>query len=304
MTPGKRSAAVMSITPFDAQGALDEDALRRHLRRLGDAGVRVYIGSSASGEGFSLSPAELDRILAIAVTELGGRVPVRAMGCEVRHAGEMIDFLQRMERHPLDAVHVFAPEMGHAAKPTAEELDRYYSAVLPATRHRVVLSSYQALGFDVPLALVESLLDRFPQIAGFFYGGSDGRYLSSAIARLASRIEVHCAGPFNALATLALGGHGFMGHEGNLAPRLVASVVSAFEAGDLPRLQQAYATLLAIHRIHHRHGGPVRAMKPLLTALGLPGGTVRPPRLAVEGTGLAEVIEATRRLAIEELPSP
>ena len=295
------SAFVMSITPFDEGGALDEPALRKHLRRLRDAQVGVYIGSSASGEGFSLAKDELNRLLAIAVEELKGKVQVRAMGCEVRQAGEMIDFLWRARRHPLDAVHIFAPEMGHAAKPTPAELERYYSTVIEETSLPVVLSSYHALGFDVPVALLERLLGRYPQIIGFFYGGHDVRYLGEVIERLADRIEIHCAGPSNALTTLGLGGHGFMGHEGNLAPMLVASVISAFQSGDKARLAKAFGTLMSIHAIHHPHGGPVRAMKPLLNAFGLPGGTVRLPRLAISPEQLEEVIEATDRLDIPEL---
>ncbi|MEO8753314.1 MAG: dihydrodipicolinate synthase family protein, partial [Casimicrobiaceae bacterium] len=229
----RRSAFVMSITPFAANGALDEPAYRAHLRRLCAAGVGVYVGGSASGEGFSLSPEERDRVLAIAIEELKGKVPVRAMGCEVRHLAETLDYLQATAPHALDAVHVFAPEMGHASKPTTAELETYYGAAIAATAHRVVLSTYQALGFDVPVALLERLVARFPQIAGFFYGGTDARYLSTVIARLADRIEIHCAGPYNALTTLGLGGAGFMGHEGNLSPELPARVIAAFERGDL-----------------------------------------------------------------------
>lgn len=298
----QRSAFVMSITPFDTHGALDETAYRNHLRRLCNAGVRVYIGSSASGEGFSLTPDELDRMLAIAVEELKGKTQVRAMGVEARHAGEMIEFLKRASRHALDAVHVFGPEMGHAAKPTPAELEQYFSTVIQTTSQPVVLSSYHSLGFNLPVALLERLLKRFPQIIGFFYGGSDVRYLSEVIERLASRIEVHCAGPSNALTTLTLGGHGFMGHEGNLAPTVVAEIINAFNANDPARVQKAYAKLMAVYRIHLQHGGPVRAMKPLLNALGLPGGTVRPPRMAIDDAALADVIAATLKLGIEELP--
>src|SRR5262249_4487752 len=293
------NAFVMSITPFGEGDALDEAALRHHLRRLRDARVGVYIGSSASGEGFSLSKEELNRVLAIAVEELKGRVPVRAMGCEVRQTGEMVDFLWRASRHALDAVHIFAPEMGHGAKPTPAELDKYYSTVIEETSLPVVLSSYQTLGYDVPVAVIEQLLERFPQITGFVYGGRDIRYLCQAIERLADRIEVHCAGPANALTTLGLGGHGFMGHEGNLAPMLVASVISTFQSGDNAGLAKAFGALMGINAIHHRHG--VRSMKPLLRAFGLPGGTIRLPRLAISAEELNEVIEATDRLNIPEL---
>ena len=116
------------------------------------------------------------------------------------------------------------------------------------------------------------------------------------------RSEVHCAGPYNALTTLSLGGHGCMGHEGNLAPTMITELIRAFESGDPGRLHQAYALLLAVYRIHHKYGGPVRAMKPLLNALGLPGGTVRLPRMAINDAELAEVLEATLKLNIPELP--
>ena len=80
----KLSAIVISITPFDGAGRLDEGALRRQLGRLRDAGVSVYVAGSGSGEGYALAPEERDRVLAIAVEELKGKVPVRAMGCEPR----------------------------------------------------------------------------------------------------------------------------------------------------------------------------------------------------------------------------
>ncbi len=296
------SAFVMSITPFDQRGALDEPALRAHLRRLRDAKVRVYVGSSASGEGFSLTREELDRLLAISVEELKGKVEVRAMGVEVRHAGEMAAFLKRVEHHKPDAVHIFAPEMGHAAKPTPAELDKYYSSVISETSLPVVLSSYHTLGFNLPIPVLDRLLDRFKQIIGFFYGGSEVRYLSEIIERFADRIEIHCAGPYNALTTLGLGGHGFMGHEGNLMPSLAASVITAFQNDDQQALRKAYGLLLGVYRIHHRYGGPVRAMKPLLNAYGLPGGTVRLPRMAITPEELEEVIEATAHLQIPGLP--
>jgi dihydrodipicolinate synthase/N-acetylneuraminate lyase len=93
-----------------------------------------------------------------------------------------------------------------------------------------------------------------------------------------------------------------MGHEGNLAPRVAASVISSFESGDKPALAKAFATLMRIHAIHYRSGGPVRAMKPLLNAYGLPGGAVRLPRAAIDADELKRVIDETARLEIAELP--
>ncbi len=297
-------AFVMSITPFDEHGRLDEPALRRHFRRLLDGGVSVYVASSATGEAFSMTPDEIDRVHAIAVEEFQGKTVVRAGGFEPRRVEDMIEFVKRASAFGLDAIHVSKMEMGHGSRPTTRELEKYYSTVLESTSHRLVLSSYEAMGSATSLDLVERLVDRYPHIVGFFYGGTDMRYLTEMIRRIGDRVEVHCTGPFNAITTLTLGGNGFMGHEGNLYPALFASVVSAFEAKDHDRMNDAFTKVMGIHAIHYRYGGVLRAMKPLLNALGLPGGTVRLPRLAITPEELEDVLESTLNLGIAGLPQP
>ena len=84
------STFVVSITPFRADGALDEVGLRGHLARRRDAGVGVYLAGSGSGEGYTLTPDETRRVLEIGVEVLGGHAPVRAMGVEPRTASDAV----------------------------------------------------------------------------------------------------------------------------------------------------------------------------------------------------------------------
>ena len=75
-------AWAVCLTPFDAQGRIDEAALREHLCRIRDAGACAYVGSSNVGEGFTFTRDERDRVFAIAVEECKGKTPVRAAGYE------------------------------------------------------------------------------------------------------------------------------------------------------------------------------------------------------------------------------
>ena len=59
------STFVISLTPYTKDGALDERGLRGHLRRLAAAGIGVYLGGSGSGEGYTLTEAERDRVFEI-----------------------------------------------------------------------------------------------------------------------------------------------------------------------------------------------------------------------------------------------
>src|SRR6185436_306459 len=162
----KRYCIVISITPFDAEGRLDEPALRAHLRRLGEAGVSVYVGGSGSGEGYALSFEERERVFAIAVEELKGKVPIAAMGCEPHLPGEMVEFLRRAEANKLDFAQIFSLDIGHSATPTPREMEKYYSTVIDSSSIPVYLSSHYSAGYFLPIDLIEKLVNRFPTIAG------------------------------------------------------------------------------------------------------------------------------------------
>jgi 4-hydroxy-tetrahydrodipicolinate synthase len=152
------------------------------------------------------------------------------------------------------------------------------------------------------LTLLEKLAARFENLIGYVYGGANQAHLAEVIQTLGHRLEVHCAGPSNAMTTLHLGGAGFIGHEGNLSPVLVANVLTAFERGDSHGLRESFRKLMVIHTMHRAHGGG-RAMKPLLNSLGLPGGTLRPPRIPIAGSALEAVIQATLELKLPGLPA-
>ncbi len=302
----KKTVIVVSTTPFDAQGRLDEKLFRRHLGRLRDAGVTTYVGGGGSGEGYTLSHDERDRVLAIAVEELKGKTPVRAMGCEPRLASEMVDYLKAAERAKVDAAQIFSLEIGHGAKPTVAEMDLYYSTALGSTSINCIISTHQTVGYFVPIDLLENLAKRFPNLTGIAYGGSDTTYIAELIARLGSRLEIHCAGPFNALNVLTMGGTGFMGGEGNFCPQLVASVISAWEKQDMKTLGESFSKLIRFAAAHNPYGGSssVRSMKPLMNAFGMPGGHVRPPRVAIPRAEVDKLAQNVLKLNIPEAGSP
>jgi 4-hydroxy-tetrahydrodipicolinate synthase len=302
----KLSVVVISIVPFDEDGAIDEAAYRRQLRRLRDAGCSVYVAGSGSSEAYTLSPEEMDRVLAISYEELEGHVPYRAMGCEPHKASEMIDFMRRVERSKIGAAQIFSLDIGHGTKPSEAELELFYSTVIEATSLEIHLSCHpRSIGFALPLRLIERLCDRYSQIVGIAYGGLDMSYLAELIHRLGDRLEIHNAGPAIAVNTLSLGGNGFMGTEGNFMPSLVQSVITAWQAKDYDGLRASYGKLMRLAEIFSRSGGgAVRSVKPIMNAFGLPGGRLRPPRLPISSEDVAQRVKDILALDIPGIPEP
>ena len=84
---------------------------------------------------------------------------------------------------------------------------------------------------------------------------------------------------------------------------LVQSVITSFEARDMERLRESFSKLMAFTSTQKAYGGSsMRAMKPLLNAYGLPGGTLRPPRLPITPAELEKVIVDTIKLGLPGLP--
>ena len=72
------------VTPFTADGALDETALRRLVRRQVEAGIHFLVPCGTTGESPTLSHGERRKVVEIVLEETGGRVPVLAGagGCD------------------------------------------------------------------------------------------------------------------------------------------------------------------------------------------------------------------------------
>jgi 4-hydroxy-tetrahydrodipicolinate synthase len=218
----------------------------------------------------------------------------------------MVTFMRHVERSGIKTAQIFTLDVGHGHKPTEAELELYYDTIIQQTSLDIYLSCHpRSIGFALPLGMIERLCNRYDQIKGIAYGGLDMSYLAELIHRLGERIEIHNAGPAVAVNTLSLGGNGFMGTEGNLAPRLVRSVIDAWQAKDYPALAQSYGKLMRLQEILSRQQGRgLRSMKPVMNAFGLPGGHLRPPRLPVSAEDAAVRVRDLVALEIPGLNAP
>ncbi|MEX1006443.1 MAG: dihydrodipicolinate synthase family protein [Acidimicrobiia bacterium] len=297
---GTPSAFVISITPFDETGEIDWDATRAHFRRLRESGIGVYVGGGGSGEGHTLLPHEVDALLALAVDELLGSVPTRAMGVEPRTAKQMIEFGRRVKDTGLDAMQVYSLDMGHLGIPRPQELDRYFRDVLEQVEMPSVISTHFSVGYMVPVDLLCTLCDEYPSVIGVNCSiGQDFTYLVRLLDELPGHVEVHVGGPMHALSALAMGGTGFLSSEANLVPKLANSVVTHYGVGDYAAAADAYAKVVQVFTLLSSRV----AVKALLKAFGLPGGEPRLPRMLLTSEDDArEAVAALRRIGIPELP--
>lgn len=273
------STFAISITPFDAQQALDEAAFRGHLRRLAAAGIGVYVCGGGSGEAFTLTMAEQRRVLEIAIEELRGKVDVRAMGREPRTPAEMLEFAAMAKDAGFETIQVYSLDQGHGNQPSPRALEAYFREICEKVDLNLVLSTHLSVGYFASQDLLSDLIRDYPHIKGINLSTPDITQLVRLVDTVGDRVELHVGGPMQAIDALIIGANGFLSSEANLVPKLCQSIVDHFREQRFENAHAAYAHVLRLFSAQRALGG-ITCTKTALNLLGLPGGYPRKPRLS------------------------
>src|SRR5579864_3045351 len=123
------------VTPFRKDLSLDEETLRRLVRRQIAAGINFLVPCGTTGESPTLSQEEHLRVVAITLEEAKGKVPVLAGagGYDTRHVIEMAREAERMGAEGILSV------TPYYNKPTQEGLYHHYKAIASAISFPIIL---------------------------------------------------------------------------------------------------------------------------------------------------------------------
>ena len=99
------------VTPFQKDLSLDEEALRRLIRRQIAGGINFLVPCGTTGESPTLSHEEHLRIVAVTIEEAKGKVPVLA-GAGGYDTHKVIEMARECERLGADGILSVTPYYG------------------------------------------------------------------------------------------------------------------------------------------------------------------------------------------------
>lgn len=263
------------VTHFDDQLELDESAYRDHLAWLSQYPVAGLFAAGGTGEFFSLTPPEVDRVVRLAIEGAAGRVPVLApAGGSTRSA---IAMAQAAEAAGAAGILLFPPYLTEASQ---DGLAAHVAAVAAATRLGVIVYNRANARFAVPT--LQRLADSSPNLIGFKDGVGDIELMTKIYATLGDRFTyiggLPTAETF-ALPYLELGVTTYSSALFNFLPEFALDFYAAVRAGDragvYDRLRRFVLPYLDIR--DRAPGYAVSIVKAGLDAVGRSGGRVRPP---------------------------
>src|SRR5215470_18034646 len=127
------------VTPFGSDFSLDEETLRKLVRRQMNAGVHFLVPCGTTGENPTMTRREHLRVVEITLEEAKGRVPVLA-GAGGYNTAEVMELARELESMGADGLLSVTP---YYNKPTQEGLYQHYCAIADAVRLPIVVYSVQ-----------------------------------------------------------------------------------------------------------------------------------------------------------------
>jgi 4-hydroxy-tetrahydrodipicolinate synthase len=278
-----RGSIVALITPF-RNGGIDEPALQALVEWHVEQGTHGLVPVGTTGESPTLSHAEHERVVELAIEASAGRLPVIA-GAGSNSTAEAISLAKHARAAGADAILVVTP---YYNKPTQDGLYAHYKAIHDAADLPLII--YNIPGRSVVDMSVDTMaaLARLPTVVGVKDATCD--LARPLLTRLACG-EDFCqlsGEDITAISFLAHGGAGCISVTANVAPRQCAEMHEAWQRGDAKEALAIHLRLTPLHRALFLETSPA-PVKYALARLGRCAPDVRLPLVAPKEATMAKV---------------
>jgi 4-hydroxy-tetrahydrodipicolinate synthase len=260
------------VTPFDDNGEIAPARLAPIIDRAVKAGVHILVANGNTGEFYSLTLDEAERMVHAIVEQVGGRVPV--VGGVGRGVKDACALALASRKSGASALMVHQPPDPFVAPRGVIE---YVSRIAEAGDGLPLMLYLRNDG--IGLDTIEKLC-RIPGVAGVKWATPAPLKLAAAIRRAHPDI-VWVGGLAEVWAPplCAVGARGFTSGLINVWPEQSVAIHKALEAGDYPKAMELIAVMADFEEIRaeEQNGTNVTAVKEALILQGLSCGPTRAP---------------------------
>ena len=300
--PMLRGAFTALVTPFSADGTLDEAAFRRLVRWQILAGIDGLVPCGTTGEAPTLSTDERERLIA-ATVEVAAERPSRdrihvVAGTGTNDTAATIRATRRAAELGADAALVVAP---YYNRPDGRMLDAHFRAVaddgdLPIVVYNVPSRTGANVDVDTFLRLAEH-----PRIVAVKEASGNLEQIARICRDRPQDVAVLAGDDAWTLPILAMGGDGVVSVASNEIPGELVGLCAAARAGDWDAARRSHDRWLPLFLGNFRGGPNPVPVKAALALMGLlESDMVRAPLLPLEAAGVAAMASTLRGLGLVE----
>jgi 4-hydroxy-tetrahydrodipicolinate synthase len=268
----KGSFTVM-VTPFQADGSLDEATLRKFVDWQIEQGTQGLIPLGSTGEFLSQTREERRRVATIVVEQARKRLPV-IVGTAAEWTEEAVAFSRDAQEAGADGVMIVPP---YYSSPTPDELFVHYRKIGQALSIPImVYNNPFTSNVDLDAALVARLCE-IDNVRYIKESSGDPHRTTRILDACGDRITVFAG--YHPWEGFRIGAKGYVSVFANIAPAMSRALYE--ETVNSPDIQRGFALYRKVLPLMDAIAGDlyVGATKAAMGMVGMPVGHPRPPRL-------------------------
>jgi 5-dehydro-4-deoxyglucarate dehydratase len=261
------------VTPFQQDLSLNLDGLGRNVADMASYPFCAMVAAGGTGELYSMSADEIQRVVRTSVEAVAGRMPVvagtgynAAMGC---------DIARRCEKAGANCLLILPPYYSGAPE---KGLFEYYEAIGNSTGLPVMIYSRDWAVFTPDQ--VARLADRIPSLVAWKDGQGNGMRYQRIMQKVGDRLAwLGGLGDDCVPTYFAVGVQAYTSSISNIAPNVSLALADAGMKRDFVKLTELMNKYVhPLYALRERvKGYEVAVMKSAMEILGMPAGPVRPP---------------------------
>jgi 4-hydroxy-tetrahydrodipicolinate synthase len=263
------------VTPFHADGSIDEPALHALVDWQIDSGIDFLVACGSTGEAATLDEEEWLLAVRLVVEAAGGRVPVWA-GCTHNSTRALLRQAERLREIPgLSAVLSANP---YYNKPSQEGQFQHFLALARAVAPLPV-ALYNVPGrtaVNLEPETVVRLAAAAPNIQAIKEASGKLPQFAALVQSLPRDFKVFSGDDSLALAAIGIGAQGLVSVVSNEAPAEIGEMIRAALANDWPRARELEHRFMRLMEANFWESNPA-PVKTVLHLMGRCGDTLRLP---------------------------
>ena len=289
------------VTPFKADGALDEAALRRVVAYQLQEGIDFLVPCGTTGESPTLERDEYLRVIEIVVEEAKGKVPIIA-GAGGNNTRKVIERIGEIRPLGVDGILSVSP---YYNKPTPEGLYRHYRAIAESTDLPIILYNVPGRTASNMTAATVARISEIPNILGVKEASGNLTQITEIVNTSRPGFRVLAGDDSITLPLIAVGGVGVISVVSNEAPGPMAKMVRAALENRWDEARKINARYLPLMQANFIETSPI-PVKAALAMMGLIEEVYRLPLVPMQPDNrkkFEEVLHQVKLLKREKTPA-
>ena len=286
--------ATAMVTPMDAQGDIDYDAMGRFIDWQIDSGINALVVMGTTGENATIEPEDQTAVIRYTVERAAGRIPVIA-GTGTNNTEHVLRNTRSACEVGADAVLVVTP---YYNKATQNGLIKHFYTVADASTVPVIVYNVPGrTGVNIQPKTLAALAEH-PNIAGVKEASGNMAQMVEMAAVCGDKMDIYSGEDALTVPMMAMGAKGTISVLSNVVPRESVAMTDACLAGDYKTAAAWQCRLLPLINALFSEVNPIPA-KAAVSAMGFGEDSLRLPLTPMEDATRRKLYEEMRKLGIQ-----